>query len=203
MFRITDAERRWLATHPSIRFTGDPNGLPYGAFDNKGSYIGMVADYLRLLEKKLPIKFDIETSDSWSEAIDKFKRGEVDMLSETIDSDLQTQLQFTQAYLSSPVIAVMRDKEDYVDNINQIRQRRLALIKGYGYNPTILRSYPNIKFFEADTIQQGLTAVSTGEIDALLCPLAQASYYISNQGINNVRIVVKTEFMTNVGFWHP
>jgi two-component system, NarL family, sensor histidine kinase EvgS len=199
-FQLTDAERQWLATHPTIRFTGDPNGLPYGAFDSKGRYIGMVADYVRLLEKKLPIKFDIETSDSWSEAIDKFKRGEVDMLSETIDSDLQTQLQFTQAYLSSPVVIVMRDKEAYVDNINQIRQRRLALTKGYGYNPAILRSYPNIKFFEVDTIQQGLTAVSTGEIDALLCPLAHASYYISNQGINNVRIVGKTEFMTNLGF---
>lgn len=198
--KTNNTERQWLAEHPIIRFTGDPNWLPYEAFDNKGRYIGMVADYLRLLEKKLPITFEIVPSRSWNESIDKVKRGDVDVLSETIDSDLHTHLQFTQAYLSSPVVIVMRDKEEYVDNINQIKQRRIAIIKNYGYNPAILRSYPDKKFIQADTIQQGLTAVSTGEVDALLCTLAHASYYIANQGINNVRIVGKTEFMTNLGF---
>ena len=199
-FQLSGAEQQWLAAHPVVRFTGDPNWLPYEAFDSKGRYIGMVADYLKLIETKLPIKFDIVPTRSWGESLAKVKGGEVDALSETIDSDLQAQLQFTQAYLSSPVVIVMRDNEDYVDNIGQIRQRRLALIKDYGYNPTIIRSYPNIKFSEVDSVQQGLTAVSTGKVDALLCTLAQASYTISNQGINNVRIVGKTEFTTNLGF---
>jgi two-component system, NarL family, sensor histidine kinase EvgS len=197
--QINSAERQWLTAHPVIRFTGDPNWLPYEAFDNKGHYIGMVADYLRLLEKKLSIKFETIPSPSWNESISKVKRGEVDVISETIDSDLKSQLQFTQAYLSSPVVIVMRDREEYVDNINQIKQRRIAIIKDYGYNPAIIHRYPDLKFAEVDTVQQGLTAVSTGEIDALLCTLAHASYTISNQSINNVRIVGKTEFMTTLG----
>ncbi|ESS66708.1 virulence sensor protein BvgS [Methyloglobulus morosus KoM1] len=199
-FKLNATEQQWLAGHPRIRFTGDPNWLPYEAFDNKGRYIGMVAEYLQLLEKRLHIKFDIVPTRSWSEAIDKIKRNEVDVLSETIDSDMQSQLQFTQAYLSSPVVIVMRDQEHYVDNINQIKYRRIAVIKDYGYNPSIFRGYPTIKFTEVDTIQQGLTAVSTGKIDALLCTLAHASYYIGNQGMNNIRIVGKTEFMTQLGF---
>ncbi len=199
-FKANAAEKQWLAEHPVIRFTGDPNWLPYEAFDNNGRYIGMVADYLNLLEKKLNIRFEVIPSHSWNESIAKVKRGDVDVLSETIDSDLQSHLQFTQAYLSSPVVIVMGDKEDYVDNIDQIKQRRIAIVKDYGYNPAIIRSYPDIKFNEVDTIQQGLTAVSTRKVDALLCTLAHASYYIGNQGINNVRIVGKTEFMTNLGF---
>jgi two-component system, NarL family, sensor histidine kinase EvgS len=197
---LNSTEKNWLADHPIVRFTGDPNWLPYEAFDKKGQYIGMVADYLKLLEKKLPIKFDIVPSRSWDESIAKITRNELDILSETIDSDLRSQLQFTQAYLSSPVVIVMREKEDYVDTINQIKNRRIAVVKNYGYNPTIFRGYPDINFSEVDTVQKGLTAVSTGEIDALLCTLAHASYYIGNQGINNVRIVGKTEFMTNLGF---
>ena len=198
-FEVGNTERQWLIDHPIIRFSGDPDWLPYEAFDNNGRYLGMVSDYLRLLEKKLNIRFDIVPTRSWSESIAKVNRNEVDVLSETVDSNLQSQLQFTQAYLSSPVVIVMRDQEDYVENINQIKYRRLAVIKDYGYNPAIFRSYPAIKFFEVDSTLKGLTAVATGKVDALLCTLAQASYYISNQSINNVRIVGKTEFMTKLG----
>jgi two-component system sensor histidine kinase EvgS len=197
---LNSTERKWLAQHPAIRFTGDPNWLPYEAFDNKGRYIGIVSDYLHLIEQKLNIKFDILSTRSWSDSVDKVKAGKVDVLSETIDSDLKSQLIFTQPYLSSPVVIVMSDKENYIDGIAQIRHRRLAVIKEYGYNPAIFKSYPDIHFAEFDTIKEGLTAVSTGEIDALLCTLAHASYQISNQGINNIRIVGKTEFMTQLGF---
>jgi two-component system, NarL family, sensor histidine kinase EvgS len=199
-FQVNDEERQWLAEHPVIRFTGDPNWLPYEAFDNKGRYVGMVADYLRVLEKKLPIKFEIIPTKTWDESVNSVKRNEVDVLSATIDyPDLQTDLDFTQAYLSSPIVIVMRDQEDYVNTIDQIKHRRIAVLKDYGYNPTIFRRYPNIKFYEFDTVKHGLTAVSTGKVDAFLCTLAQATYYISNLGMNNVRVVGKTEFTTNVG----
>jgi len=200
IIEMNESEKKWLGEHPVIRFTGDPNWLPYEAFDNKGRYIGMVAKYLELFEKKLPVKFAIVPTRSWSESVDKIKNGAVDVLSETVDSDLQTQLLFTQAYLTSPIVIVMRDDVDYVDSINDIKHRRLAVVKDYGYNPTIFRSYPDIQFSEVDTVQKGLLAVSTGKIDALICSLPQASYQIADQSINNVRIVGKTELITQLGF---
>ncbi len=199
-FQLTNPERQWLAAHPVIRFTGDPNWLPYEAFDSKGRYVGMVADYLRVLEKKLPIKFDIVPTKTWNESVNLVKRNEVDVLSATIDyPDLQTDLDFTQAYLSSPIVIVMRNQEDYVDTIDEIKHRRIAVLKDYGYNVIIFHNYPNIKFSEFDTVDEGLTAVSTGKVDALLSTLAQATYHISNLGMNNVRVVGKTEFTTHVG----
>jgi two-component system sensor histidine kinase EvgS len=197
---LSSAEKHWLSQHPVIRFTGDPHWLPHEAFDAQGHYIGMVAEHLKLLEKKLPIKFDIIQTHSWDESIAKIKSGAVDMLSETVDSDLRSQLIFTQAYLSSPVVIVMRNDEDYVDSIDTLKQRRLAVVKDYGYNPAIFKAYPTIKFIEVESVPAGLLAVSTGEIDALFCTLAQASYQIATEGINNIRIVGKTEFMTQLGF---
>lgn len=199
-FELSPAERQWLNQHPRLRFGGDPNWLPYEAFDKSGRYQGIVAEYLRLIEDKLGIEFEIVPTRSWTESVDKAKSGEIDVLSETVDSELRSHLQFTQAYLNSPVVIVMRDEEQYVEGIEQIKQRRLAVIKAYGYNPAIFRAYPDIQFSEVDDIQQGLTEVSTGKIDALLCTLAHASYHIGDLGINNVRIVGKTEFATQLGF---
>lgn len=43
-------EKEWLKANPKIRFTGDPNNLPYEAFKADGSYIGMMAEHLKLID---------------------------------------------------------------------------------------------------------------------------------------------------------
>ncbi len=197
---ITPKERRWLDQHKVVRFTGDPNWLPYEAFDRQGNYIGIVAEHLKLIEQKLNIKIEFIPVNSWSESIAKVKQGEVDVLSETVDSNLKSELTFTQPYLSSPVVIVMKNNENYVENINKIKHKKIAVIEQYGYVPAILRKYPNINFYQVKNIKEGLTSVSTGKVDVLLATLAQASYHISALGINNVRIVGKTEFTTQLSF---
>ena len=197
---LTAEERQWLNKHPVIRFTGDPNWLPYEAFNKQGDYIGIVAEHLKLIEQKLGIKVKIIPSRTWAESVANVKRGEIDVLSETSDSDLKSHLTFTQPYLSSPVVIVMNNDEDYVENIAQINNRKIAVIKDYGYVPEIMAKYPDINFEIVNTLQEGLTGVSTGKVEALLATLAQASYHISELGINNIRIVGKTEFNTKLAF---
>jgi len=197
---LSTSERQWLNQHKTIRFTGDPNWLPYEAFDKQGNYIGIVAEHLKLIEGKLGINIDIIPTQSWSESVAKVKRGEIDVLSETSDSDLTSQLTFTQSYVTSPVVIVMRSDELYIENINQIKQRKIAVIKDYGYVPEIIKNYPDLNLYHVDTLQDGLLAVSTGKADALFATLAQASYHISDLAINNIRIVGKTEFKTKLAF---
>ncbi len=52
--------------------------------------MGIVADYLKLIEQKLGINVEIIPTKTWSESVDKVKQGEVDVLSESISSDLKT-----------------------------------------------------------------------------------------------------------------
>jgi ABC-type amino acid transport substrate-binding protein len=183
-----------------INFTGDPNWLPYEAFDEQGNYIGIVAEHLKLIEEKLGIKVEIIPTKTWSESVARVKRGEIDVLSETNDSDLTTELTFTQSYVSSPVVIIMKNKVGHVEDINQIKQKKIALIKDYGYVPQLRKQYSDIVFTEVNTIQDGLIAVSTGEVDVLLATLAQASYHISDLGVSNISIVGKTEFSTRLAF---
>jgi len=195
---LTDSERLWLNEHPTVSFTGDPNWLPYEAFDAKGVYIGIVAEHLKLISKFSGITFDMSPSATWTESTEKAKSGRVDILSETDDSDLKSHLVFTNSYLSNPIVIAMHNSENYVESISVVRDRKLALIRDYGYASKIRRQYPNIDFITVDDIQDGLIAVSTGEVDALLCTLALCSYTIAELGLNSVRIVGKTEFDTKL-----
>jgi ABC-type amino acid transport substrate-binding protein len=195
---LTDSERQWLNENPTVSFTGDPNWLPYEAFDANGEYIGIVAEHLKLISKISGISFDISPSATWTESTEKAKSGMVDILSETDDSDLKSHLVFSNSYLSNPIVIAMHNRENYVESISVVKDRKLALIRDYGYASKIRRQYPDIDFITVDDIQDGLLAVSTGEVDALLCTLALCSYTIAELGLNNVRIVGKTEFDTKL-----
>ena len=195
---LTAEERTWLKANPEVSFTGDPNWLPYEAFTEQGEYIGIVSEHLKLISDVSGLKFKISPSKTWTESIEKAKKGRVDILSETNDSDLKTHLDFTRSYLSNPIVIAMRITENYVENINTIADKRIALIKDYGYVSKIRRKYSNIKFITVDDIQDGLVAVSTGKVDALFCTLALCSYTIHELGINDVKITGKTEFDTKL-----
>ena len=197
---LTDEEQRWLKQHPVVRFTGYPDWLPYGAFNSQGQYVGIVAEHLKLIQQSLGIQIEFIPSQSWTESIEKVKSGEIDVLSETRNSSLNSELTFTKPYLSSPIVMVMKNEEDYVENIEQIQHKKIALIKDYGYVAEIIKQYPKIDFKIVTSLKEGLTAVSTGEVDTLLATLTQASYQISEQGFNNIRIVGKTKFKTELAF---
>jgi two-component system sensor histidine kinase EvgS len=195
---LSNSERQWLDSYPTVSFTGDPNWLPYEAFDSSGHYIGIVSEHLKLISKTTGIRFKMNPSKTWTESTEKAKNGLVDILSETDDSDLKSHLIFTNHYLSNPIVIAMNNEENYVENIASIKDRKIALIKDYGYASKIRRQYSDIQFITVDNIQHGLVAVSTGEIDALLCTLALCSYTIAELGLNNVRIVGKTEYDTKL-----
>ena len=195
---LTESELQWLKNNPTVSFTGDPNWLPYEAFDSSDQYIGIVSEHLKLIAELTGIKFIMSPSKTWTESTEKAKSGLVDILSETDDSDLKSHLVFTNNYLSNPIVIAMHNRENYVEDISKIEDRKIALIKDYGYASKIRRKYSHIDFVTVDDIQSGLIAVSTGEVDALLCTLALCSYTIADLGLNNVRIVGKSEFDTKL-----
>ena len=136
---LTEDERKWLEENQSARFTGDPNWLPYEAFDSHGNYTGIVAEHLDLIADLTGLVFRMSPSKTWTESTEKAKQGLVDILSETDDSDLKSHLYFTIPYISNPIVISMRNSENYVENITSIKDRKIALIKDYGYASKIRR----------------------------------------------------------------
>jgi len=197
---LSKEESIWIKKNPIVTFVGDPNWLPFEAFNEKGEYIGIVSEYLSEIEKVTGLKFQkIETS-TWEESVNLMREHKVDMISETVDSAIGSYLSFTDAYLDNHIVIVMNRESKYVDNLSVIKNKKIAVIKGYGYVPKIQKAYPYIEFTEVDDIDNGLEYVASGKVDALLCTMALGSYYISKGGFVNLRIVGKTEFSTKIGY---
>lgn len=50
---LTQKEKAWLKAHQVIRIAPDPEFPPIEYFDNNEKYIGIAADYMLLIEKRL------------------------------------------------------------------------------------------------------------------------------------------------------
>ncbi|MCB1955122.1 MAG: transporter substrate-binding domain-containing protein [Rhodocyclaceae bacterium] len=197
---LSAGEREWLKAHPVIRFAGDPNWLPYEARDRDGRYVGIVADHLALVAQQLGIRFEYVPTASWSESVRLAREGQVDMISETNNSNLARQLEFCAPYLESPVVLVMRAGAGFVDDMAELAERRVAVIRDYGYLPDLFARYPGFDYLTVDSIQDGLDAVATGRADVLFATLAQATYHIAERGMNNLRIVGRTGVDVRLAF---
>lgn len=195
---LTSEEKAYLAAHPTISVTGDPKWLPYEGIDSQGNYVGIVPEILDIFEQRLGIAIERKIGRTWQESVTLFQTKQVEVISETYDAEVDEGVQYSNVYLSSPIVIVMRDSHHYVNDMQSIAHLKMGLIKDYGYTAQIMNAYPKQEFLALNTINEGLTAVATGKVDVLFATLAQASYHIASLGINNVRIVGETPFKTQL-----
>lgn len=198
--RLTPVERQWLKEHPIINFAGDPNWKPFEFINKEGNYVGIVAEYLKIFEKMLDVKFNITKSKTWFDALNKLNKGEVKVISEVASSELQDKLIFTHSYLSTPIVIIAKSDMRYVDELKQLIGKKVGVIKGYGYVEQIKEKYPDIHFVDVADVKTGLLDLSAERFDFLLSSLSAVTYQISEIGLKHVRVVGKTEFSSNLAF---
>ena len=197
---LTQSDLRYLRSLPTLRFGGDPNWLPFEAFDEKGRYIGIVAEFLKTIERKLGVSIERIPSRSWDESIANLKSGRIDILSETIDSDLGKSFLFTQPYLSTPIVIVTRSDAPYVNGLDTMKGRRVGVIRNYGYLPKIRKAHPDLEYREFPDIHRAFQALHHRKIDALLVTYALANYHIKKMGYDELKIAGKTGLETQLAF---
>ena len=76
----------------------------------------------------LGVRFEYVPTDTWSESVAKAREGR-SMCCRNRKPELNTILRFTKSYLLSPVVIVMQESQRFVDNIDQIAGRRIAVIR--------------------------------------------------------------------------
>ncbi|MFA5427324.1 MAG: PAS domain S-box protein [Sulfurimonas sp.] len=200
---LTKEQREWLASHPTIMYTGDPNHLPYEAFDEKGFHKGMVSDYLDIIEQKLKIKINRVPSASWLNVVQRSKEYQVDMFSDyTNDKEFQDSHILTKGFIKSPVVIVKqkRDFQPFISDLSELKKESIAVGKAYAFLKPIFEKYPSLNYIEVGTVEDVLKGVSVGKYDTAFVSLNIATYNITRHGLRNLQIVGKSDFDMELGF---
>jgi polar amino acid transport system substrate-binding protein len=182
-----------------IRFTGDPDWLPQEAFTANGDYIGIVADVLDLLESRLRIRFERVPVEAWDQAVRMAESGQVDILSETTSSERKT-FTFTNPYIKFPVVILARQGTIPISDIDELKGKRVAVVRDYGYVIPLRRQNPDLDYMVVDSVRDGLLRLATGAVDAFVATSSTASYLVSELGLVNLIVIGSTELSIDLGF---
>jgi signal transduction histidine kinase/CheY-like chemotaxis protein/ABC-type amino acid transport substrate-binding protein len=198
---FTNTEKKWLAAHPEIRLAPDPKFLPIEFINENGQYIGITADFVALIEKKLGISLNIVRLKNWAEVLEKSKAREVDMWGAATPTPQRLEyMLFTEPFIELPAVILVRKNVEKALTLETLKGMNVAVVSGYGIHDHLVNNYPDLKLDVVPDISTGLKKVSFGMVDALIANIAISTYYIEKDGISNLRIAGETGYFYHWGF---
>ena len=198
---LSPEERNWIEEHPVVRLAPDPDFPPIEYIDAEGVYHGIAADFISLMEKKLPLKFEIVQLENWSQVVQAAKDRTIDMFGAAVPTPERLEyMLFTKPFVEFPAVVLTRDSEDDFPTLNELSGKRVAVVANYADHEYMKRVHPHIPLDVVPDISSGLRQVSFGKVDAMILNIASASYYIARDGITNLKVNEDTDFIFDLSF---
>ena len=184
---LTVTEQEWLAAHALIRIGPDPDAAPFEWFTPEGEYKGMAADYIRLIEEKLGVAFEIVHARDWTQVLEMVRNGEIDVLSAVAVSPQREQyLVFAEPHITVPGVVI--SSKDF-NSIEELYGHKVAVVANYVWDDLITHHEVDVRLLRVEDTLTGLELASLGAIDAMVSDLASLTHLIREQGFVNLRIV--------------
>ena len=184
---LTTDEKAWLKAHPEIRIAPDPDFAPFEWFSNDGSYKGMVAEYVQLIEQRLGVKFKVINAGKWSQVMDMARSREIDVLPALASSPQREKyFLFTKPHISAKGVIVT--SKGY-KTIQQLLGKRIAVVNDYVWDDWITHNEHDVDLYRVETTLAGLELAALGVVDAMVSDLASVTYLIRENGLSNLSVV--------------
>jgi signal transduction histidine kinase/ABC-type nitrate/sulfonate/bicarbonate transport system substrate-binding protein len=187
--KLTKEEKKYLNTIDSIKMCVDPNLMPFEALKD-GEYIGISADYMKLIGSKIDKKIIpiIETS-SWHESLELAKQKKCDIFPFLVETPQRKKFfNFTKPhYTFTYVVATLNDKR-FVDDIKKMKNKRLSVVKGYASVEVFKRKYKDLTLVEVENIEDGLKLVRQGRVYGHIDILYPIAYNIEKNHYSSLKI---------------
>ena len=192
---LTPDEQAWLDAHPVVRLAVDIDWAPFEFVDERKTYQGMAADYIRLVEERLGIRLEVDTEKPWPMMVKAVKARDLDAFSLVVRTPQRDEfVNFTQPYISFPMVIVTLEDEPFIDGIEALRNDVVAVVESYASHDLLAGNHPSLNLLLAANVREGLEAVSTGQAYAFVGNLAVAAKVIREAGLTNLKISGQTPY---------
>jgi len=156
---------------------------------------GIMGDYLDIVAKRTNLKFEFVRADSWHDALQRFQRKEIDLLPGVGSSPQEVALgSISNMYAKYPMVIVTDDSFTYLENLNDLKDKVIAVPKYYTSYNFIVKNYPNIKLMTTESIPEALLLVGENKADAFVGHIATSLFYLSELHLKNLKVSGITKF---------
>ena len=187
-FLLNDKEKNYLENKKTIKMCVDPDWMPFEKIE-KGKHVGIAADYIKIIEEKIKKPITLIPTKTWSESLELGQKKDCDIFS-LIRTTPQREkyLNFTKPYLEIPLVIAADINAPFIDNILQVKDKKIAIVKDYAVGEVLRIKYPNIDFVDVNNIHEGLELVEKGSVFGFIDTLLTIGYQIQNNYIGQLKI---------------
>ncbi len=198
--QYTADELSYLEQKGEIRMCVDPNWAPFESLGAGGEYQGLAADILALVSQRANLELVPVPTQSWTQSIEFAKTRRCDIFSLAMSTpERRTYMDFTPPYVSFPFVIATLDSSIFIDSIEQVRDQKLAIVKGYAYAEFLREDYPDIDLVEVESINQGLRLVQDEEVFGMIDALPTIAYAIQQGGYTRVKVAGRFDYDWELG----
>jgi PAS domain S-box-containing protein len=192
---LTLEEQKWLLTHSTVRLGDDFSWPPFSFLDSAGRYSGISSGYVDLVSKRLGIEMIPEYDISWSQALEKVKKKEIDFLPAVAKTpEREKYLNFTKPYILHPIAISTRNDFKAVRDLSDMVGSRVGVVKDYMTEGLLAEHHPDVKMVAYNSLIDGLQALNEKQIDAFVDNLLAITWEIDHSNFENLKIAATTKY---------
>ena len=188
------SDEQWLEEHPELK-VGLRRDWPPFEFEQDGRAAGLVVDLINRVEEDMDFRFQRVQVDSRSSAEDLLKSGEVDIIPGMSRTPrTEQEFLFTRAYVTVPIALATRDTGRFIGDLREVRDERVGVVNRQASHDYLLINHPEIDLYPQSTVEEGLLALSNGDLDVMVTHIPAVSYTVARLGLSNLRITSVTPY---------
>ncbi|MGI4983106.1 MAG: transporter substrate-binding domain-containing protein, partial [Janthinobacterium lividum] len=138
--RLSADEQAWIAAHPVVRVATPSYVVPFAFEDSSGNFSGITASLLDMIAARTGLVFEPVFVAPLEAMHGKTARGDADMavLALGHDRDDPDGLLYTRPFMFTTGAIVARRDDAVIGDVDTLRGRRVALVKGQPLTPYLL-----------------------------------------------------------------
>jgi two-component system sensor histidine kinase EvgS len=192
--RLSDDEAEFLRRNPGLQI-GFRQDWPPFEFSQDGETKGLVSDLVTRLEQQLSVRFSRRILEPGDIPEDQLSQGKVDILPAlTRTPQLEESFLFSRAYLTVPIALAIREGGRFIGELRELRDERVGVVNRHAGHDYLLINHPNLDLYPVSSVEEGLLALSNGDLDVVVTHIPGVSYTVAKLGLSNLRITSITPY---------
>lgn len=201
---LTAEEKNWIDNNEIN--VGIEQAKPYIFFDEqKNINTGLYYEILRTVIEKTGLKVNAIHSD-WSTLLADFKDKKIDLLPATFYSKERENFGlFSDEYYKVREYIYVSEQNSAVSSFLDLKGKKVAITKGYATIEKIQKKFPNITIIETTGLNESVSKVLNGEVDALVDYHLVVENYIRDNSIVGLKDIaqydldaISVHFLSNI-----
>ncbi len=188
---LSKEENKYIDKNKSIDMCIVPNIKPYSFLQNN-EFSGFFADYMKIIEEKTTLNFNLVETKNFKQSLDYFKSGRCNILASAQNiSQRRSFANFTKPIIDISLVLVTKDNRNFIDDISVLKDKKIGIHKYYSFNKTLKQKYPDNNFVDVNNIDESIKKIESDELYGHIDLILTSWDKIQENEFNKLKISAK------------